>query len=290
MQTTHNLPAPAPAANRILEAQKASWNAFSPGWETWDELTMRLLERQGAAIVAALDVREDARILDIATGTGEPGLTLAARAARGSVTALDASAGMLRVARAKADARGLSNFVTVEGDACALPFEDESFDAVSCRLGFMFFPDVSQAAREMFRVLRPGGVVATTVWAGPQHNAWITTLVSAIKKYLDFPAPPPGAPGMFRCADPEAVPELFASAGLRVESRSLCAHPLRCRSAEEYWSFMTDVVAPVVATLRAADPSVVAKIRADVLTALRGAHPDGAVELGAAAHCIVARK
>ncbi|MEZ4249482.1 MAG: methyltransferase domain-containing protein [Polyangiales bacterium] len=278
-----------PSIHPILAAQRDSWNAFSGGWEAWDDFTMRLLDRQGAAIVDALKLAEDARVLDIASGTGEPGLTLAARAKRGSVFALDASEGMLRVARAKAAALGLTNFRTIEGDACTLPFSEGSFDAVSCRLGFMFFPDVHAAAREMFRVLRPGGVLATTVWAGPQHNGWITTLVGAIKRYTDFPSPPPGAPGMFRCAEPEVFAELFTSAGFEVEAPTFVPSPMRCDSADQYWAFMNAVVAPVVATLRKLDPAVVAQIKADVFDALERTGP-GPKELSAGAYCLVAHK
>ena len=287
MQTAIRQPHVAPFPHPILAAQRESWNTFSRGWEAWDEFTMRFLDRQGAAIVDALGVAPDARVLDIAAGTGEPGLTLARLASRGSVTALDASAGMLRIAAAKAEARGLSNFDTLEGDACALPFADASFDAVSCRLGFMFFPDMQAAAREMARVLRPGGVLAATVWAGPEHNPWITTLVGAIKRYTEFPAPPPGAPGMFRCAAPELFADLFAEAGMEVDAPTLVADPMRCDSAEEYWAFMNDVVAPVVATLRKLEPSVVAQIKTDVLAAFEQ-RPDH--QLGAGAYCLVARK
>ena len=66
----------------------------------------------------------------------------------------------------------------------------------------MFFPDMQLAANEMFRVLKPGGRIATAVWSGPEENNWITTIMSVIGRHIQLPAPAPGAPGMFRCATP----------------------------------------------------------------------------------------
>jgi ubiquinone/menaquinone biosynthesis C-methylase UbiE len=281
--------ATSPGAVEILEAQRSSWNAFSPGWAKWDAFTMQFLDNQRTAIVDALAIGEGNEVLDIATGTGEPGLTLAELAPRGRVTALDASSGMLSVARDKALARSLPNFVAIEGDACALPFADDSFDAISCRLGFMFFPDMQKAASEMLRVLRPGGVLATTVWAGPSHNEWITTLVSALKRHVDMPAPPPGAPGMFRCADLEAFSEMVSSVGFAVESRALHESTMQC-TADEYWGFMPAVVAPVVAALRTADAATVAAVKAEVYAALATRSPSNELRLGVGSLCIVARK
>src|ERR1700731_2945978 len=82
------------------------------------------------------------RVLDLASGTGEPGISLAMRVgAQGRVTALDLSADLLEIAKGRAQERGLKNFVTQQGDAQALPFDDNSFDLATCRFGVMFFPD-----------------------------------------------------------------------------------------------------------------------------------------------------
>src|SRR5690606_29150445 len=97
------------------------------------------------------------QVLDIATGTGEPGLTIAAMLNGGKVVSVDISDGMLQVARDKAQKAGIKNYETVVADVTELPFPDNSFDAVVCRFGFMFFPDMKLAAHEMVRVLRPGG-------------------------------------------------------------------------------------------------------------------------------------
>ncbi len=273
----------------ILRSQQQSWNQFSSGWQRWDDFTMRFLAPQGTAILNALQLRPGARVLDIATGTGDPGLTLATQRPDVRVTALDASEGMLRVARAKAERCGLDNFDTLVGDACELGFADESFDAVCCRLGFMFFPDPQLAAAEMARVLRPGGVVAATVWAGPTHNSWLTTMLAAAKKHVDLPSPPPGAPGMFRCADPGALPTLLAQAGLCVEQTELLTGQMQVASVQEYWQFMNDVVPPIVSALGKATAAAVAAVRSEVFSALDG-ESTAAASAGWGAHWAIARK
>ena len=68
---------------------------------------------------------------------------------------------MLEVARENASRRGIKNLEIIASDVSELPFADNSFDSISCRLGFMFFPDMSNAAKEMVRVLKPGGRIAT---------------------------------------------------------------------------------------------------------------------------------
>ncbi|HRV86768.1 MAG TPA: class I SAM-dependent methyltransferase [Saprospiraceae bacterium] len=248
----------------IRDKQHASWNAFSPGWAKWDNFTMHFLATQAEQIISQLDLRIDDDVLDIATGTGEPGLTIASIANKGTVTAVDLSEGMLAIAREKAKTQGLNNFRAIEADACELPFEDGAFDAITCRLGFMFFPDMELAAREMLRVLKPGGKIVTTVWQGPVDNPWVTIAMRAIKKYLEVPAAAPGAPGIFRCAQPGILTDLFATLGGSEIQEIDLAGKMACSSVDEYWNFMNDVVPPVVSALKVADPAIRTKIRQEV--------------------------
>lgn len=70
---------------------------------------------------------------------------------------------MLVVARENAVRRGIANIEIVACDVSELPFSDNTFNALSCRFGFMFFSDMQMAAKEMVRVLKPGGRLATSV-------------------------------------------------------------------------------------------------------------------------------
>lgn len=245
----------------IRDQQKKSWNTFSPGWKKWDDFTMRFLRVQEEHMLEHLHLNAEDRVLEIAAGTGEPGLAIASIVHKGSVTAVDLSEGMLQIAREKAEVKAIYNFRTQVADACELPFEDASFDAVSCRLGFMFFPDMQLAAAEMCRVLKPGGRIVTTVWSEPGNNPWITTMMGAIKKHIDIPMPPPGGPGMFRCAEPGFLTSLFEKAGVDGGVETDISGMMTCSSVEEYWEFMNDVVPPVVAVIKDTDPAIQNKIK-----------------------------
>lgn len=112
-------------------------------------------------IVEAAQVRAGQRVLDVACGTGAVARVLAERVGPdGGVAGLDLNEAMLTVARRK-----FPHIEWHQGDAGALPFADEAFDAVVCQASVMFFPDRARALREMARVVRPGGFVAVQVWA-----------------------------------------------------------------------------------------------------------------------------
>lgn len=277
-----------PTPEQIRDQQKDLWNKFSPGWKKWDDFTMEFLRPMGNAIIAALQVPESAAVLDIATGTGEPGLTIAASRPKGSVTGTDLSDGMLAIASSRAEEKGLKNYRTQVADVCALPFPDASFDAVSCRMGFMFFPDMALAAREIARVLKSGGRFATSVWAGPEKNPWVTTMNAAISRHATLPTPPPGAPGMFRCAPPGLIGGLFRDAGLTDVAEQDVSGKRTYDSAEHYWTMMNEVAAPVVSAMSKVDEPTKAKIKADVMAAL--AKTGSVVSLDFGARVISGRK
>src|SRR6187551_1741586 len=130
---------------QIREQQKASWNKFSPGWKKWDDLMMDFLQPMGNEIIKSLHLKSDDTVLDIAAGTGEPGLTIATLVKNGKVVITDLAEDMLEIARENAAHRGITNIETIACDVCELPFPDNSFDAISCRFGFMFFPDMHLA-------------------------------------------------------------------------------------------------------------------------------------------------
>lgn len=134
-------------------------------------------------MIKDLQLNKTDTILDIAGGTGDPGLKIAAIVTEGKVICTDQAEGMLAIAKKKAAEQKLKNFTTQLAEVSNLPFDDAIFNAVSCRYGFMFFPDMMQAAQEMVRVLKPGGHLATAVWDGPHKNYWITVIMDTIKKY-----------------------------------------------------------------------------------------------------------
>src|SRR4030095_16510800 len=199
----------------IRDHQRQTWDKVSSGWKNWAKCVLEWRDPVGRQRVRSAGLREDANVLDVAAGTGEPGITAAALVPKGIVTVTDLTEKMLEVAAKNAARRGIKNFQTKQCDAGALPFPDSSFDAVLCRFGFMFFPDLDVSVKEFARVTRPGGRVSAAVWNAPEKNPWTTTVTGTINKYVDMPTPPPGSPGLFRCAAPGFMETTFRKGGLK---------------------------------------------------------------------------
>jgi len=275
---------------QIREQQKEVWNNFSPGWKKWDELTMDFLKPMADSIVDLTKPKNSEIVLDVASGTGEPGLTIATMLNGGKVIAIDLAQGMLDVAIENANRRGIKNFETITCDVSELPFPDNSFDAISCRFGFMFFPDMLLAAKEMARVLKPGGRIAVTVWNEPEKNFWATSVLSIVNKNMKVAPLSQEAPGLFRCAKRGMMPELFIKAGLKNISESEVAGRLNPGNRKIYWNFMTEVAAPVVAALKNADCEMRVKIRSEVFNLFKQKFPDGALSIDSNALVIYGEK
>jgi ubiquinone/menaquinone biosynthesis C-methylase UbiE len=259
----------------IRDQQKQSWNKISGGWKKWDVMVMDFLKPMGDEIIRMLNPGGNDVVLDIGAGTGEPGLTIATMLTGGKVVINDIAEDMVAIARENAIRRGIKNIETDTSDVCELPFADNTFDAISCRFGFMFFPDMLLAAKEMVRVLKPGGRVATSVWNVPDKNFWVTCIMGSINKNLQPPPPPAGAPGMFRCAKEGFMKDLFAEAGLKNVSETEIAGKLDCMNAEGYWNFMNEVAGPVAAALGKVNDDMKAIIKGEVLKSVEERYPTG---------------
>src|SRR5579872_1455872 len=162
-------------------------------------------------LLRAAHVAPGMRILDIAAGTGLAAETaLGVIGADGHVTAADISPAMIEKARQRlGNAKNVS--VAVE-DGQALSFSDESFDAVLCSLGLMFFPDPARALRGFHRVLRAGGRTAVSVLTAPErsYNGRINVIVAR-----HVPMLAEATARTFALGDAATVVRLFTEAGFR---------------------------------------------------------------------------
>lgn len=274
----------------IREQQKATWNKFSPGWKKWDDITMHWLQPMGDEIIRLIHPQHADLVLDVAAGTGEPGLTIASLVPDGKVIITDLAEEMLAVAKEHAAAREIKNIEILACDVSELPFADNTFDAISCRFGFMFFPDMLLAAKEMVRVLKPGGRIATSVWNVPEKNFWVTATMGAINRNVEMPAPAEGAPGIFRCAKDGLLSDIFSQAGLKNISQKEITGKLDCKTPDVYWELITEIAAPVVAGLGKADEETKAKIRGEVYQALHQKYPDGNILIDSSALVVYGEK
>jgi len=251
---------------------------------------MEFLKPLGDEIIRLLQPRSDDFVLDVAAGTGEPGLTIAAMLGNGKVIVTDIAEGMLEIARESAARRGLDNLETQLCDVCELPFADSTFDAISCRLGFMFFPDMQLAAKEMARVLKPGGKIATAVWNVPEKNFWVTAIGGTINKNMQLQPPTGDEPGIFRCAERGFIANIFHKAGLTNISEYEVTGKLDVGSTDVYWTLMTDVAAPFVAALSKADNAMKETIKTEVYELVNQKFPNGNTKFDSSALVIYGEK
>jgi SAM-dependent methyltransferase len=277
-------------SDEIRDVQRATWARLSAGWEKWDSVIMDQLAPVSAAIVERLDIADDQQHLDIAAGTGEPGLTVAKLAPRGHVVLTDLSAEMLEVARRRANAQGITNVEIRVCSADDLPFGDATFDSVSVRFGYMFLPDLAGATAEFARMLKPGGRLGSSVWVKPEENPWTTIAMKAIAAEAE-PAPPdPDGPNMFRCAAPGYVDALYEAAGLRDVAGWDVGVELVTRSPAQYWEMISEHVSLAVAALQQVDEPARERIAEAVIAEAGTYEMDGTVRVPGVARCIVGTK
>jgi ubiquinone/menaquinone biosynthesis C-methylase UbiE len=151
-----------------LAAERGRWARESVGWGRTAPETVATDDAQNQTLIGAAGIEPGMRVLDLASGAGDPAISIALRVGvDGFVAATDFSPEMLAVARRRASALGLDHVAFAVADMARLPFTGQSFDAVTCRCGVMFPDDRIAVATEARRVLTPGGRVAYLVW-GPQ--------------------------------------------------------------------------------------------------------------------------
>lgn len=210
------------------------------------------------------------RVLDLASGTGEPAISLAARVgAKGHVTALDLSDDLLEIAEKRARARGLQNFSTQKGDAHSLPFPDDSFGLATSRFGVMFFQDAEAALRELLRVLRPGARACFLAW-GTFHQPYWQSMMGVVHRHVGGDLLVPGGSNPFRFAEAGSLSSVLRSAGfnsIEEETRTLpWAWP---GPVEEVWEQAQAVTVPFRPMLERVPADQWPKIHAEVHQAVR---------------------
>ena len=245
-------------------AQADEFKAFEHAG--WDGIPAQYDAGFGALTVQSIGPMLDAvsgaglRLLDVASG---PGYVADAAAKRGfDVTGVDFAAAMVREAKRRAPRIDFR-----EGDAEALPFEASSFDAVVINFGVLHLARPEQAIAEAFRVLRPGGRFAFTVWAPPERAVAFGIVLGAVRAHGNPDAPLPPGPPFFRYSDARAAGDALLAAGF-VEPRSVeVPQQWRLASGEALFDIMLGGTVRTGGLLRAQTP--------EALSAIRGAVIDG---------------
>lgn len=161
-----------------------------------------------------------ANILEIAAGTGQVTRNIIKSFPEAKITATDINAGMLDVAQSIVHSENIKWMVA---DACELPFNDNSFEAVICQFGVMFFPDKQKAMNEALRVLKPGGQIVFNTWDSLENNRICKIPDDVVNKIFETD-PPPFYKTPFSMYDPEEIVSLLKNAGfknIKVENKKL---------------------------------------------------------------------
>jgi SAM-dependent methyltransferase len=236
-------------ADDIRSRLHGMWASVAPAWGEHAEYA----DTRGAVVAERMlelaDPRPGGRVLELACGPGGLGIAAAERVGPdGHVVLSDVAGEMTAIAAERAAARGLSNVSTRVLDLERIDEPDQSYDTVVCREGLMFAADPARSAREIRRVLRPGGRCAVAVWGPRERNPWLGAVLDAVSAELGRPTPPPGIPGPFSLEDRDELVHLLSEAGLADVAVSELSVPLRAGSFDEWWE-RTSVLAGPLASI-----------------------------------------
>ncbi len=255
---------------RLIASEKWKAKSSAMGRDVTDSLVEYAQPRPGM------------KVLDLASGTGEPAISLAARVnPDGQVTALDLSSELLEIASERAQQRGLTNFSTRQADAQQLPFPEQSFDLITSRFGVMFFQDCGQAMREVHRVLKPGSRACFLAWGSFEQPYWSSTMGTVVK-HVGGPALVAGGPDPFRFAAPGSLSSVLEKAGFSnvvEETRTLpWTWP---GTAEEVWEQARAVATPFLSLLQKVPEDKRNEINREVIAAIQQYADGNSIKFGA---------
>ena len=222
------------------------------------------------------------RVLDLASGTGEPAISLAARVGpQGSVTAVDQSSELLGIASERARNKKLANLVTQQADAHALPFAGRSFDLATCRFGVMFFADAKQALRELHRVLKPGARACFAAW-GPMEQPYWQCTMKIVHRHVGGTMLAAGGADPFRFSAAGSLSEVLHCAGFRaVEEATRNFAWTWLGDANEVFEYACAVAAPFRPMLERAPEAMWPAIRAEAEAAIERYRVGDEIRFGA---------
>ena len=216
----------------------APWNLVADGYA---ETTMQMLAQYAEEAITAVNLQPGAVILDVACGPGSLALRLADEVAH--VHCIDFSEAMLDIFQQRIKRAGLGNIAVKHGDAQALPYADNMFDAAFSMFGLMFFPDRSKGFAEIYRTLKPGGTIAVTSWAPVDQSPAMQTMFGALR--VMKPEIPEPQRAVATLENPEVFKQELQDAGFRNVNIQCVTKHFPVESIDAFWDAMVKGSAPI---------------------------------------------
>jgi enediyne biosynthesis protein CalE5 len=234
--------------------QRQMWDNAAEGWQAWWETIERGAQKVSDKLVELAEIKAGDKVLDIATGIGEPAVTAARKVMpNGRVFAIDISPQMLAIAKTRAKSLGLDNIIEFresDGEKLDLPeLSIARFDAILSRFGLMFFPNLPAALVRIRQMLITNGRLSAAVWSAPSKVPVADLALTIVRKELNAPAPPPGAPSPFALADVETLEQFFSQAGFKDIKIDTFQITFEFDSSESYTRIQQQTNAPIHAML-----------------------------------------
>jgi ubiquinone/menaquinone biosynthesis C-methylase UbiE len=282
-------------SHQYKEGQRQSWDSVAAEWQRWWKTTETAAEEVSRWLISHAEIKPGSKVLDIATGIGEPAISAAKKVGNGAhVLATDISPQMLSIAKQRAISLGLQDVIEFkEGDAETIDLPTSTFDAALCRFGLMFLPNLGAGLSNIFKSLREGGIFATAVLGSPDKVPFISLALYTALKETNRPPPSINTPGPFSLSDENLLNDAFIKSGFEDIAIERLDMIFDFDSAEEYTNFVCETVAPIQTILSNQSHDK----RKGILRAItdeaanRYANKDsGSVSLSNEAICIAGRK
>jgi ubiquinone/menaquinone biosynthesis C-methylase UbiE len=241
-------------------SQRKSWDMIAEGWQKWWKTFEQDAQIVNERLIKLAEIKQGDKVLDIATGIGEPAITAARKVGiKGHVLATDISPQMLKIAKQRAVSFGLQDIVEFkEIDAERIDIDLQpllqlsSFNAVLCRWGLMFFPNLTSTLTNIYKLLSSGGKLAAAVWSQPTKVPKLydaidfvtreigisSTITNNHSTYAKILSP-------FSLANINIVKDALVEAGFKDIHIEYLNVVFEFASAEDYTNFAKEIIAPL---------------------------------------------